>query len=154
MRTIVIDCNNLIHKIPAYKKKFREQKDAVALSLIESVKSKFNHNKIIFVFDGFSDIQINNVIFSGKITADEIIRKYIEENYYREPVSIVSSDTGITNLAKICGCEVKSSEEFWKELKPSPKKKDKNINQLFYPDGEKPDRITKKELDEFKKHFS
>ncbi len=154
MKTIIIDCNNLIHKIPVYKRIFKEQKDAVALSLIESVKSKFNHYKIIFVFDGFSDIQINNVIFSGKIAADEIIRKYIEENYHKEPVSIVSSDTGITNLAKICGCEVQSSEDFCKELKPASKKKNKNINQLFYPDGEKPERITKKELNEFRKYFS
>jgi len=154
MRTIIIDCNNLIHKIPGFKNQFREHKDAVAQSLIETIKSKFSHTKIIFVFDGFGDINKSNVIFSGKLTADEIIRKYIEDNYQKEPVSIVSSDTGITRLAKICGCEVKSSEEFWNELKPASKKKDKNINQLFYPNGEKPDRITKKELEEFKKYFT
>jgi len=67
---------------------------------------------------------------------------------------VVSSDYGITNLAKMCGCEVKKSEDFWKELNSPSSSKNKSINQLLYKNGEKPDRITKKELDEFKKYFT
>jgi predicted RNA-binding protein with PIN domain len=110
--------------------------------------------RVIFVFDGFSDIKKNNVIFSGRFTADEVIRRYIEDNYEIESLTVVSSDNGITNLAKICGCEVKKSEDFWKELNPPASSKNKNINQLLDKNGEKPERITKKELDEFKKYFT
>jgi len=109
--------------------------------------------KLIFVFDGFGNIRKNNVYYSGKISADEVIRKYIEENYDKRTLTVVSSDAEIQRLAKVCGCEVKKSEDFWKELNPSPTKR-KNINQLLYKEGEKPDRISKKELEEFKKYFT
>jgi predicted RNA-binding protein with PIN domain len=154
MKTIIVDCNNLIHKIPVFRKKFTEQMDSVVFSLVEAVKSKVKNFRLIFVFDGFSDIKKHNVIFSGKSTADEVIRRYIEDNYNIESITVVSSDYGITNLAKMCGCEVKKSEDFWKELNPPSSSKNKNINQLLYKNGEKPDRITKKELDEFKKYFT
>lgn len=154
MKTIIIDCNNLIHKIPGLRNRISGQMDSVVLSLVEAVKSKVKNFRVIFVFDGFSDIKKNNVIFSGRFTADEVIRRYIEDNYEIESLTVVSSDKGITNLAKICGCEVKKSEDFWKELNPPASSKNKNINQLLDKNGEKPERITKKELDEFKKYFT
>ncbi|MFA5403652.1 MAG: NYN domain-containing protein [Ignavibacteria bacterium] len=154
MKTIIIDSNNLIHKISELKKLFSENPESAQLTLIESVKYKVNRNyKLIFVFDGFSNIKRNYVVLSGYKTADDVIKKYIEENYSKKTLTIVSSDTEIQRLAKVCGCEVKKSEDFWKELNPSPTK-GKNINQLLYKDGEKPDRISKKELEEFKKYFT
>jgi predicted RNA-binding protein with PIN domain len=154
LKTIIIDSNNLIHKISELKKLFSENPESAQLTLIESVKYKVNRNyKLIFVFDGFSNIKRNYVVLSGYKTADDVIKKYIEENYSKKTLTIVSSDTEIQRLAKVCGCEVKKSEDFWKELNPSPTK-GKNINQLLYKDGEKPDRISKKELEEFKKYFT
>jgi predicted RNA-binding protein with PIN domain len=154
LKTIIIDSNNLIHKISEFRKLFLENPESAQLTLIESVKSKVNRNyKLIFVFDGFGNIKKNYVYYSGKISADEVIRKYIEDNYNKKTITIVTSDAEIQRLAKVCGCEVKKSEDFWKRLNPSPTK-DKNINQLLYKDGEKPDRISKKELEEFKKYFT
>jgi predicted RNA-binding protein with PIN domain len=154
LKTIIIDSNNLIHKISEIKRLFSESAESAQLTLIESVKSKVNKNfKLIFVFDGFGNIKRNNVEYSGKKTADEVIKKYIEDNYKKNSLTIVSSDAEIQRLAKICGCEVKKSEDFWKELNPFTTK-GKNINQLLYKEGEKPDRISKKELEEFKKYFT
>jgi predicted RNA-binding protein with PIN domain len=154
LKTIIIDSNNLIHKVSEFKKLFNENPESAQLSLIESVKSKINKNyKLIFVFDGFGNIKRNNVFYSGKITADEVIRKYIEDNYRKHTLMVVSSDAEIQRLAKICGCEIKKSEDFWKELNTF-RTKGKNINQLLYKEGEKPDRISKKELEEFKKYFT
>jgi predicted RNA-binding protein with PIN domain len=154
LKTIVIDSNNLIHKIPEFKKLFSENSESAQLTLIESVKSKVNKNyKLVFVFDGFGNIKRNYVHYSGMISADEVIRKYIEDNYSKKTLEIVSSDAEIQRLAKVCGCEIKKSEDFWKELHPSTTK-GKNINQLLYKEGEKPDRISKKELEEFKKYFT
>ena len=154
MRTIIIDGNNLIHQIPELKKRFQENKKTVVLSLIKTVKSKIKKVKLIFVFDGYGD-NSNNIIFSGNSTADEVIRKIIEDNYEKKILTVISSDRGITNLARICGCEVKTSDDFWKELNPASGTKNKNINQLLYlEEKEKPDRISKKELDEFKKYFT
>jgi predicted RNA-binding protein with PIN domain len=154
LKTIVIDSNNLIYKVSEFKKLFSESPESAQLTLIESVKSKVNKNyKLIFVFDGFGNIKRNYVNYSGKITADEVIRKYIEDNYSKKTLCIVSSDAEIQRLAKVCGCEIKKSEDFWKELNPFFTR-GKNINQLLYKDGEKPDRISKKELEEFKKYFT
>lgn len=154
MKTFILDSNNLIHKIPELKKIFSGNAESAQLSLIESVKTKVNKNyKLIFVFDGFGSVKRSYVEYSGNKTADDVIRKYIEDNYNRKTICVVSSDAEIQRLAKVCGCEVKNSEVFWKEINPSPTK-DKNINQLLYKDNEKPDRISKKELDEFKKYFT
>jgi predicted RNA-binding protein with PIN domain len=154
LKTIVIDSNNLIHKISEMKRLFSENAESAQLTLIESIKSKVNKNyKLIFVFDGFGNIKRNYVEYSGKKTADDVIKKYIEDYYRKKTLMIVSSDAEIQRLAKVCGCEVKKSEDFWKDLNPSPTK-GKNINQLLYKEGEKPDRISKKELEEFKKYFT
>jgi predicted RNA-binding protein with PIN domain len=154
MKTFILDSNNLIHKIPELKRLFSGNAESAQLSLIESVKTKVNKNyKLIFIFDGFGNVKRGYVEYSGNKTADEVIRKYIEDNYSRKTICVVSSDTEIQRLAKVCGCEVKNSEDFWKEINPSPLK-DKNINHLLYKDNEKPDRISKKELNEFKKYFT
>lgn len=143
-----------MHKIPEFKKLFKENPESAQLTLIESVKSKVGKNyKLIFVFDGFGNIRRNYVEYSGKKTADFVIRKYIEDNYSKKTLTIVTSDAEIQRLAKVCGCEVKKSEDFWKELNLSLSK-GKNINQLLYKEGEKPDRISKKELEEFKRYFT
>lgn len=154
MNTIIIDSNNLIYKVTEFKRLFSENPESTQLTLIESVKSKVNKNyKIVFIFDGFGNIKRNNVEYSGKLSADDVIKKYIENNYSKKTLTVVSSDAEIIRLARVCGCEVKKSEDFWKELNPSPTK-GKNINQLLYKDGEKPDRISKKELEEYKKYFT
>lgn len=154
MKTLIIDSNNLIHKIPEFRKLFNENPESAQLTLIESVKTKVNRNyKLIFVFDGYGNVKRGYVEYSGNRKADDVIRKYIEDNYTAKTLCVVSSDAEIQRLAKICGCEVKNSEIFWKEITPSPLK-NKNINQLLNKDGEKPDRISKKELDEFKKYFT
>ena len=154
MKTIVIDSNNLIHKVPEFKRLFSENPESAQLSLIDSVKSKANKNyKLIFIFDGFGNIRKNYVNYSGKKTADEVIRRYIEEYYEKKSLSVVTSDNEIQRLAKVCGCEVIKSEDFWNSINKE-NIKNKNINHLLYKEGEKPDRISKKELEEFKKYFT
>ena len=154
MKSIVIDGNNLIYKVPGLKNKFRENKQAAVLSLIESIRTKIKRIRVIFVFDGYGEQDINSVIFSGSLTADEVIRKFIEDNYEKNELTVVSSDKGITNLAKICGCEVKNSENFWNEINHASSGKVKTGKDELNSEGEKPDRISKKDLNEFKKYFS
>jgi len=158
MKTIIIDGNNLIHKIPSFKNKFSSTPDAVRRALTESVRTQLKIKaKLIFVFDGFSDEKIANSIFSGAKTADEVIRKYIEDNYERVSIKLISSDNEIISLAKICGCDISTSENFWNELNSSSSTKGKNINQLYNYDRdekEKPSGISRKDFNEYMKHFT
>ncbi|MEO8211252.1 MAG: NYN domain-containing protein [bacterium] len=157
MKTILIDSNNLLHKVPHLKNLFIKDKEGAQLALIESVKANSNKNeKIIFVFDGFSKIKKTNVIFSNNISADEVMRKQIENFPDYKKLKVVSSDSGITDLARVCGCEVQKSEDYWNELnKNSSLFEGKNVNQNYiYDKPEKPERMNKKEMEEFKKYFA
>ena len=130
MNTIIIDGNNLLHNIPSFKKSFSTSPDNTRRTLVEAVKGRVKIKaKIIFVFDGHSDDKAQKVIYSGRKTADEVIRKYIEENYNKNSIKVVSSDNEITSLAKVCGCEISSSEKFWEEINSTSPTKGKNINQ-------------------------
>lgn len=155
--TILIDGNNLIHKSDNLKKLFLKDKEAAILSLIETVISRIPRtDKAVLVFDGFGSFKKQNVHFSGKDTADNIIRKEIEKFPDHKKLKVVSSDHEITGLAKICGCVVQRSEDFLKTLNASGKPtKDDNINELYlYDKKEKPDRSSKKDFDFFKKQFT
>lgn len=158
MNTIIIDGNNLLHKIPSFKKSFNANPDNVRRTLIEAVKGRVKIKaKIIFVFDGHSDDKVQNVVFSGAKTADEVIRKFIEDNYEKNTIKVVSSDNEIISLAKVCGCEVSSSEKFWEEINSSSPTKGKNINQLYLYDKaekEKPNGMSRKDFNEYLKHFT
>ena len=157
MKTIIIDSNNLLHKIPHLKALFLKDKEAAQLSLTESVKCNFGKGvKLIFVFDGFGKLKSRDVIFSEERTADEIIREKIENYSDHKKLKVVSSDNGISDLARVCGCETISSDEFWKEISRVKSATDgKNINQDYrYDKPEKPGRMSKKDLDEFRKYFT
>lgn len=157
MKTIIIDGNNLIHKVQHLKTLFMKEKTSAQLALIESVKSRLSGNeKVIFVFDGFGMIKGKDVIFSNEMTADEVIRNRIEKFNDHKKLKVVSSDNDIINLAKVCGCEVQKSEEFRNDInKTNSITAGKNINQNFiYNDSDKPERMSRKEIDEFRKYFT
>jgi predicted RNA-binding protein with PIN domain len=151
MKYIIIDGNNLIHKIPELKNLFYKNPESAHITLYEKAKSITGKDgKLLLVFDGFGTSN-KNVIYSGKLTADEIIRRFIEENYERNAISVISSDNYITSLAKACGCEVIKSESF---LKTGVVQKTGGIKSKGIPCNEKPEHVTKKEIAEFKKLFS
>jgi predicted RNA-binding protein with PIN domain len=148
MKTIIIDGNNLMHKIYGNANN--------QLALIESVKTFVGKkDKVIFYFDGVGESDRSAVIFSGKKKADDLMREFIEKFKNHKMLKVVSSDREISGLAKVCGCEVQSSEEFWKEMNKKNLMKGKNVNQNFIYDkkDEKPSGVSRKSLDEFRKLF-
>ncbi|MEO8665880.1 MAG: NYN domain-containing protein [Ignavibacteria bacterium] len=159
MKTIIIDGNNLLHKIPHLKNLFLKDKESAQVSLIETIRSRLNKNeKAIFVFDGHGSVKKSGVTFSNDVTADELIRKKIEAFEDHKKLKVISSDNNISGLAKTCGAEVQRSEDFWNELnRTDPFTKGKNINQNYLydkDDKEKPKRMNKREAEEFKKYFT
>ena len=152
LRTVIIDGNNVIHKTQGLKKLFSENPEAAQLSLYESLKGKLSRNdKLVLVFDGFSNIKSPNIIFSGVKKADDVIRKFIKDNYGKIAIAVVSSDNEIQGTARICGCEVLNSEDFISVRKI---KSTDNINHIMPKNEEKPEGMSKKDFDFFKKHFT
>lgn len=154
MKTIIIDANNLIHKVSKLKIAFYQNPENAQLSLIETVLSKHkSKDKLIFVFDGFGNSTRKNVIFSGKISADEVIRKYIEENYNKKMLTVVSSDNEVMRLAKLYSCAAIKVEDFWTYLSKVPG--GVYIEKPEFKESDvKPERMSKKEMEEFKKYFA
>lgn len=155
MKTIIIDGNNLIHAVPEFKSRFIKDKENTRASVVEAVMTRVGKDySVKFVFDGHGNTNKRNVIFSEDLTADDKIKKLIENFRVHKKLKVVSSDVAIAAFAKACGCEYQRSQDFWKEIN-SNSPSNKNINQNYiYDDIEKPDRLSKKEIDEFRKYFS
>lgn len=153
MRTIIIDGNNVIHKMQGIRKLFSENPESAQLTLYESIKSRLSRNdRLILVFDGFSNIKSPSIIFSGVRKADDVIRKFIEDNYSRKAIAVITSDNEILSIARACGCEILKSEDFIADRKI---KNTDNINHYMpKKKDEKPDGMSKKDFDYFKKQFS
>lgn len=148
MKTIIIDGNNLMHKLYGNANN--------QLVLVHTVRSFVNKkDKIIFFFDGFGDINISNVIFSEKKKADDLMREFIEKFKNHRLLKVISSDREISGLAKVCGCEVQSSEDFRNEINKDASKAKSTKHNYTDDDGdkEKPTGMSRKSLEEFRKMF-
>lgn len=156
IKTVVIDGNNLVHKVPPFKHAVNKDNNDVRMALAEAVRSRLgNKIKTLFFFDGYGNEKAG-IKFSGSSSADEAIKKFIESCPNTGELKVVSSDNAVTGTARAYGCEAQSSEAFWNEIDKDKKiTSDKNINQLFiYDDDEKPSGLSKKDLKEFRKYFT
>jgi predicted RNA-binding protein with PIN domain len=113
----IIDGNNLLHKIPKLSKNsIYDNRISLALKLDRYFAGK-NINCTV-VFDGHKKDTIRTnkikIEYSGNLTADDIIRTEIERAKNSKLLTIISSDNGIIDLAKVCSCEIIKSEDFSK----------------------------------------
>ena len=150
-RVVIIDGHNLLHKIPGIKDRYKQNPDFAITSLVKIIKPGLKKNeKLVLVLDGFGTPLFPFIIYSGNKSADYVIRGYIEENYQKTSIVVISSDREITNLAKACGCEVMLSEDFFNKTKNMQS----TVTVTKKETNEKPETISKKEFEEFKKYFS
>lgn len=140
----IIDGNNLIGKISSLKNLPDKQSAREKIALLLEKYFLGKKLKVSLHFDGFENVPIKvsgiKIYYSQIRSADEMIKNEIEQIKNTKSVFVISSDTEIGSFAKVCGCQVKSSENFYKELISA---KDKF-------DDEKP---TDFNTDEFKKLF-
>jgi len=155
VQTIVIDAYNFIHKAPELESLLDKSADACVDALISKLQAAVSgKTKVVAVFDGFGKNKLARNIeirFSKTSSgtdygnADKLIKSIIEKTRNKKLTTIVSSDNEIKWFAKECGCKYQNSEDFWKELK-SKRKKDRE-------DREKPEAVTRGEVDYFLKKF-
>lgn len=145
MLHFIIDGNNLIGKISSLKNLSDKQ---IAREKVALILEKYFFGKKVKVslhFDGFENIPIKisgvKIYYSQNRSADEMIKSEIEKIKNTKSVIVVSSDIEVASFAKVCGCRIKSSESFYKELLTSEKKLSEN---------EKPTNFN---TEEFKKLF-
>jgi len=123
MRHFIIDGNNLIGKMPSLfklqKKDGQLSREKLAFILERYFVNKRN-NTVSLHFDGFVNqvIRVSNlkIIYSGKRSADDEIKHEIESINNKRNLIVVTSDHNILQFARVCGCEIKTSEEFSGEI--------------------------------------
>ena len=116
----IIDGYNLI-KHPQLAQRLKTSGDARE-KLLSFIKAKnltgSLKNKVTVVFDGYPDANFPmlqsdiSVIFSRKISADEKIRKLLEESGNPKNIIVVSDDREIQFFTKSCGAQALGIEEF------------------------------------------
>ncbi len=118
MKTFIFDGNNLIGKSARLTKIQKKDKQLVREKLAYFLDGKFegSKNKAYLHFDGFENIPIRTsnirIVYSNKKTADDLIRRQIENFKNPKNITLVSSDNSLREFAKVCRCNVLSSEEY------------------------------------------
>jgi predicted RNA-binding protein with PIN domain len=118
------------------------------LSLLDFIKRNrltgSPKNKVTVVFDGYPDSRERFdesdfcVVFSRMISADEKIRKLIEESGQRKGIVVVSDDRQVQDAARALGANVSSIEEFVGKKDRQKKRLDNSLEQkVTYSDMEK-----------------
>jgi len=134
MKSYIIDGNNLMGKISSIKKIQNNDKQLARERLVILIEQYFNYHKgkVYLHFDGFQNTPINlskgKIIYSEKSKADKTIKEQIEITLNRRNLIVISSDHEIQNFARVCSCDVLSSEDFAKEL--TSKKIDEEENRI------------------------
>ncbi len=141
----IIDGNNLIGKIPSLRKLEDKQSAREKLSLMLQRYFSGRKVKVSLHFDGYENelIKAARIVirYSLNRSADDLIRKEIENMKNIKSTYVVSSDAEVLSYARSCGCKVIKSEEFYDMISQSNKN---------FSSEEKPTEFNK---DEFKKLF-
>ena len=122
MKHYIIDGNNLIGKIKSLRQLQNKSGQASREKLAFMVDKYFYGKKVQVTlhFDGFKDLAINTsklkIHYSEKRTADDLIKHQIEMENNPRLITLISSDSNLVQFAKVCRCEVISSEDFAREL--------------------------------------
>ncbi|MBL8004232.1 MAG: NYN domain-containing protein [Candidatus Kapabacteria bacterium] len=163
MKTFVLDANNIIHKDSELKRTFDTTPagaTAALLHLIEQYNSKYPSYKFSIFFDSHQELFPKYSTVSLKWStngedADTLIKKHLETTSKVSSLIVVSSDGEVISNAKRYNCSVLTSEEFLAILKPKAAKNNiPSQSQSLHSTSEKPNRITKKEMLEFKEIFT
>ncbi len=145
----IIDGNNLIGKIPELKKVYESDKQQTRCILVEILNNYFAGKKIKLSlhFDGYekSHLKIVNgkIKYSKNLQADLMIRKEIDNTQSKRLITLITSDLSLIEYAKVNGCNYKTSEEFYNDIK----------NSYQTDEEEEKIKMLEKEKDEFLKIF-
>lgn len=122
MKKYLIDGNNIIGKIHSLRKLQLKNKQLAREKLAHQIDRFFSAKdvEVFLYFDGFENQKIKSdkikIIYSEGASADEKIKKEIESLRNKRNIVVVSSDNNIKEFAKVCGCEIISSEAFQKDI--------------------------------------
>lgn len=118
----IIDGNNLIGKISFLHRLQKKDKQSPREKLAFMIDNYFHDKKInvSLHFDGFEKLPVKTsgikIIYSNNREADQEIKDQISRTKNKKHIVVVTSDLNLAEFAKVCSCEVMTSDEFGKKL--------------------------------------
>ena len=117
----IIDGNNVLHH-PDFScpKHFADRRNALSGFILKHKLTGSRKNKVVIVFDGYpSHVQSKDgsadnieIIFSGKESADQGIRRILEKAVSPKNTIVVSDDKEIKMFARLCGARPLGVNDF------------------------------------------
>lgn len=124
MTTYLIDAYNVLHRLTSFRSQLVKTPEAARSSLVQQCRLiAARKARVIVVFDGSGQIKSTGsvrVVFSGKASADQLIKKLIDEQKHRRDVVVVSSDAEVQQYAKISSCRFMAAEAFPTLVRSTP----------------------------------
>lgn len=138
----IIDGNNLIGKIGFLHRLQKKDKQSPRDKAAFMIDDYFHGKKVrVYLhFDGFEKLPIKTsgikIIYSNNREADQAIKDQISGTKNKKQIIVVTSDLNLAEFAKVCSCEVITSDEFGKKLveKKSGNVEDEIIKGLNSPE--------------------
>jgi predicted RNA-binding protein with PIN domain len=131
MLLYIIDGFNIVHKVPSLKNSFTPHRDLIHYIKRNRLTGSRN-NKVIIVFDGRTvrDIRESEfeVVFSGDVSADEVIKNKVDKVRNKSEVIVVSDDREIREYVRKVRVSSVRVADFIKTKKRKFKKNDKEIS--------------------------
>ena len=142
MKHFIIDGNNIIGKIPSLKRLQVKNKQISREKLAFMIQRYFSKRNagVSLHFDGHPKDEIKilkaKINYSKNFTADEMIKKEIEDSKNPRNLVVITSDSNLKDFARKCSCKIISSEEFSKQIKlaSSEEEESKRIQELNNPE--------------------
>ena len=132
----LLDGYNVVHRIPDLTLKELEQQRDGLVRLIERFRPQGSfRNEITIVFDGRtgmlmpSQFSVVKVIFSQNETADDKIKRIVENASNKKNIIVVTNDRAIQYAVKASGARVESVEKFISRMR-NAKKSTNKINKI------------------------
>lgn len=138
----ILDGNNIIGQHQQLKQLQKSNKQSSREKLAFMIGNYFADKKVnvSLHFDGYPKGSIKilkaKIIYSENKTADEKIKNEIEQSSATAKIIVVSSDNNIREFARVCGCKVLSSLDFFslmnqRKNEPDEKKVEDNDIEFY-----------------------
>ena len=121
----IVDGWNIINKVLPLKTSLSPPQELISYIRRNRLTGSRN-NKVTVVFDGkeWKDIYEREfeIIFTGEISADEVIKKKVERYKHKKQIVVISDDRQIIEFIKREGATSQKIEEFVRKKKKNKKR--------------------------------
>lgn len=136
MLLYIIDGFNLVHKIPPVKRSSRPRQELITYINSNKLTGSPN-NKVVIVFDGYPPDDFHSrgafkIVFSGELSADEVIKTRLRSSGNKSEIVVVSDDREIRDAAGQAKARVCRAKDFIYRSQKTGTKSEEKTKDISY----------------------